>query len=133
MVFDLCILASLTSKKGGLIHKIESSQQALSDVQVLIADVLDFWDPTEHPGLCSSEINNQHVSGVCNHWLDVHRVLIFVGNSIISILSINSIISVFQRGLLQVVNLISFIKTLLPSSFLGWNEMGRVEFDCYPL
>lgn len=95
LIFDLCILSSLTSKKGGLIHGIETSQQALSDVQVLIADVLDFRDPTEHPGLCNSEINNQCISLVCNYWLAVHRVLnpVFVENSIISILSINSIIS----------------------------------------
>lgn len=70
-------------------HEIESSQQALSDVQALIAGVLDFWNPTEHPGLCNSEINNQCVSRVCNYWLAAHRVLntIFVENSIISILS----------------------------------------------
>lgn len=66
LIFDLCMLSSLISKKGGLIHEIESSQQALSDVQVLITDVVDFWNPTEHSGLYSSEINCQCVSRVSN-------------------------------------------------------------------
>lgn len=74
------------SKRRGLIHEIAANKLY---VQVLIADVLDFWNPTEHPGLCNSEINNQCVSRVYNDCLAVHRVLnpVFVENSIISILS----------------------------------------------
>lgn len=90
-------ISSLISRMGGLIREIKSSQQVLSDVQVLIGDVLDFWNPTEHPGLCNSKINTLCVSRVCNYWLAVHRKLdlIFVENSIISYLEL------FQRGLLQ--------------------------------